>query len=270
MTGEKKDIFKLMRERLEESYTKVTGDYELTQREVEIARGRDEVAALVKEDNPDFHAGWQIACIMRRAAGLPYSDTPASVWREEGTPEILQYLLNIISLASESRPIFENPKSVLDDLYKLRHSLRALKRQLLSTGERAMELLNHYAEPFWQQKADKLNDEYTIDELYSDLEELEDMQDSPNYQTPIEAALEQMDRLEKGLTITLEQQEDFARAMKDMGQLRTYSAKMVAYGVGIYMYSVTGKIPGLRTGENPSGPYAKAVLEIFDILGIPP
>ena len=40
MTGEKKDIFKLMRERLAESHAKVTGEDELTQREVEIARGR--------------------------------------------------------------------------------------------------------------------------------------------------------------------------------------------------------------------------------------
>ncbi len=270
MTGEKKHLFKLMTERLAESYEKVTGEDELTQREVEIARGRDEVAALVKEDDPDFHTLWKIACILRSAAGLPYSETPASGWREEGTPEILEFLFNIISLASETRPRIENPKSVSDDLYKLRHSFRALKRQLLSIDKQAMVLLNEYAEPFWQQKADKLNDEYTIDEIYSDFEELRGMQDSPDYQTPIEAALEQMDRFEEGLTLTLEQVEGVARDRNDMGQLRTYSAKMVAYSVVVYMYSVNGKIPGLRTGENPSGPYAKAVLEIFDILGIPP
>ena len=146
--------------------------------------------------------------------------------------------------------------------------MRALKRQLLSIDKRAMVLLNDYAEPFWQQKADKLNDEYTIDDIYSDLEELRGMQDSPDYRTPIEAALEQMDRLEEGLTLTLEQVEDVARSQKSMGQSRAYSKKMVAYSVAMYMYLVTGNIPGFWSGDNSSGPYARAVREICDILDL--
>ena len=85
---------------------------------------------------------------------------------------------------------------------------------------------------------------------------------------PIEATLEQMDRLEEGLTLTLEQVEDVARGQKSMGQSRTYSKKMVAYSVATYMKLVTGNIPGFWSGNNSSGPYARAVREICDILNL--
>ena len=74
----------------------------------------DNVEKIVIEDDPDFHTHWQIACIMRSAAGLPYSDTPASGWREEGTPEISMSVLGIIYAAGGWA--IERPKEVSDEL----------------------------------------------------------------------------------------------------------------------------------------------------------
>jgi hypothetical protein len=87
---------------------------------------------------------------------------------------------------------------------------------------------------------------------------------------PIEDLIGEMDLLEEATRSTIRLTEALTREREDMGQTRTYAAKRVALEVAKYMYQVTGNIPGLWTGENPSGPYAKAVLEIFDLLGIPP
>ncbi len=168
---------------------------------------------------------------------------------------------------------WENPKSVSDDLFKLRHSLRDLKRQILSIDQQAMFLINRHADPIFEQYKDKLTNE-----LYKDYprensnqahKEYREKLNFPDHQTPIEATLEQMEQLEKGLTQALEEVDEEVRDRNDMGQLRTYAAKRVALGVAQYMYQVNGKIPGLWTGDHPSGPYANAVLEIFDILKIP-
>ena len=91
---------------------------------------RDEVEGIFKENHSEFHMHWQIACILRRAADLPYSDTPASGWQEEGTPEISWIVLGIVSAKSDWT--LDRPKEALDDLYKLKRSLRDLKRRLLS------------------------------------------------------------------------------------------------------------------------------------------
>ncbi len=36
-------------------------------------------------NHPNDKTQWQIACILRRAAGLPYDDYPANTWREDGS-----------------------------------------------------------------------------------------------------------------------------------------------------------------------------------------
>ena len=38
--------------------------------------------------------------------------------------------------------------------------------------------------------------------------------------------------------------------------------------VAVYVYGVTGSPPGLWTGSEPSGPFARALQKIFKILGI--
>jgi len=231
----------------------------------------DKIDGAIRKDNPAFYKFWQIACIMRSAAGLSYSDTPASGWREDGTPDILIIVGRIIFAARG--PKWDRPESVSKELYKLRYSLRDLRRQLSSIDELTMYLINQYADPIRQQQVTITDwDEYTneeIGEIARSNSELQFKLSSPDHQMPIEAALEQMDRLEEGLTRTLEDVEEDARARADMGQLRTYAAKQVALGVAEYMHRVNGKIPGLWTGGSPSGPYAKAVLEIFDLLDIP-
>ena len=224
---------------------------------------------LVKKDTPGLHDYWQIACILRRAAGLPYSDTPASGWREDGTPEIFLIVCTIVESAAVG-PKWDRPESISDELYKLRYSFRDLKRQLLSIDKQAINIINTHSDPLWQQLVYKINrNAYSSEELDLLDKEIQEKLDSPDHQTPIEVALEQMDRIEEGLTRTLEEVEEHARDRKDMGQPRTYAAKQVAFGVARYMYQVNGKIPGLWTGDHPSGPYANAVLEIFDILKIP-
>jgi len=230
------------------------------------------IEGLVREDVPEFYTHWQVACIMRRAAGLPYTDTPASGWQENGTPEMFSIVHGVIFAASG--PTWDHPESVSKELFKVRHSLRDLKRRLLSLDKQVFERLNQYADPIWRQEVFKLADEFadalTLEEFHRNNLKFIAKLDSLHHQTPIEATLEQMDRLEEGLTEILEEVEDDAHERADMGQLRTYAAKEVALGVAEYMYRVNGKIPGLWTGENPSGPYAKAILEIFDILDIPP
>jgi hypothetical protein len=228
-----------------------------------------QIEAMVHEGHPGFEMHWQVACIMRRAAGLPYSDTPVAGWREDGTPELFSIVYGIVSAASG--PVWDYPKLVMNELLNLRHSLRDLKQKLLSIDEQAMELINEYADPIMQQHVDKLNNEFTIKEIISEFSEFQEKVDSEHHQTPIEATLEQMDRLEEGLTRTLEWDlEEDAQNREDMGQLRTYAAKQVALGVANYMYMANDKkIPGFWTGQNPSGPYPTAVLEIFDLLGIP-
>ena len=91
----------------------------------------------------------------------------------------------------------------------------------------------------------------------------------PDYQGTIKAFLEHMGRLEDGLADELEQAEKDVRERTGMGQPRTYAARIIALNVAIYMCQVNGKIPGFWIEDNPSTPYAKAVLEIFDLFDIP-
>ena len=99
--------------------------------------------------------------------------------------------------------------------------------------------------------------------------EEKDWQNSPYHHYPVEGVLEYMDQFDVGLTKTLEDVEREIRDRKDMGQSRTYVARRVALDVAKYMYRVNGKIPGFWIEDLPSTPYAKAVLEIYDLLGIP-
>jgi len=225
-----------------------------------------EMEEMVKKDHPEFHTHWQIACIMRRAAGLPYSDTPASGWREDGTPEMFFLVSSIVSAASELK--MDHPKTVSNDLYSLRHSLRDFLRKLLSIDSQSMGLLNQYADPIWVQRVEKAHVDLTAEEHIREHQEFHDKLNSPHHQTPIEVVLEQMGRFEMGLTLTLKDVEEDAHDREDMGQTRTYAAKWVALEVAKYMYEVTDKIPGYYIEENPRG-YTKAVREIFDLLDIP-
>jgi hypothetical protein len=75
--------------------------------------------------------------------------------------------------------------------------------------------------------------------------------------------------IETSITLTINKVQDALEERENMGQLRTYAAQTVALGVAKYIYQVTQDIPGFWSGESPSGPYAMAVLEIFDLLGIP-
>jgi hypothetical protein len=128
-------------------------------------------------------------------------------------------------------------------------------------------VIDHYGDPFiqWFDEPGQCSDE----ERSRKLAEYEELTKSPLYYDPTEGILEYIDRFEAGLTGTLEDVEADARDRKDMGQPRTYAAKRVAFEVARYMYTVNGKIPGFWVEANPSTPYAKAVLEIYDILGIP-
>ena len=258
---------------------------------------------------------WQIACILRRAAGLPDCDLSDTVWREDGSianwsnakHRLNLYVFDLIPTAwqedtpaavgrlsrfypnprtlTQRSPLIisclyridhdaggwerNNPKLLAKELYSLRYSLRDLRQRILSLDKESDErmVIDHYGDPFiqWFDEPGQCSDE----ERSRKLAEYEELTKSPLYYDPTEGILEYIDRFEAGLTGTLEDVEADARDRKDMGQPRTYAAKRVAFEVARYMYTVNGKIPGFWVEANPSTPYAKAVLEIYDILGIP-
>ncbi len=229
----------------------------------------DKIDGAIRKDNPAFYKFWQIACIMRRAAGLPHSDTPATMWREEGTPEITSSLFKIIYTAG-GRAIVR-PKEISDQIYKLRYSLRDLKRQILSIDEQVLRSIDVFADPYYRQYMDKIDHslEYHSKEDFNLIAKgVFRKVYSPDYQGTIKAFLEHMGRLEDGLADELEQAEKDVREQTGIGQPRTYAAKIIAINVAIYMLQVNGKIPGFYIEDNPRG-YAKAVLEIFDLFDIP-
>jgi len=204
------------------------------------------------EECPEAHRNWEIACSLRRAVGLPHSDTPVIEPRQYGNNTMAMVVFMV--LQGEEKPERDDPKSASNKLSKLNSCLRDLKRQILSLDEYTVSGIDAYGEP---------DDEYTSAER-------SDWRNSPYHLETIEGVLKYIDQLEVGVTDTLKEFVNPVRYRKDMGQLRTFAAKQVALRVAEFMHVVTGNIPGLWTGENPSGPYAKAVLEIYDLLGIPP
>jgi hypothetical protein len=255
---------------------------------------------------------WQIVCILRRAAGLPYSDLPATVWREDGSISrwlIVKHRLNLdvfdlipaawredtpAMVARDSHikrhphvgrspliiscvcrifdaadgPERDNPKKLKEELYQLRYYLRDLRRRILALDHHTMEEIDVGGDLFLQWLTTNDGVEYGSEEWNRKESEEKNWQNSPYHQYPVEGVLEYMHQFEAGLTETLEDVEREIRDRKDMGQARTYAAKRVAFEVARYIYSVNGKIPGFYVEDNPRG-YAKDVLEIYDLLGIP-
>ena len=184
----------------------------------------------IREGNPALYKFWRIACIMRRAAGLPHSDTPAAMWHEEGTPEMLPKLFKIIYIADVRGKI--PPKEISDQIYKLRYSLRDLKRQILSIDEQVLLSVDIQADPGLRQFRDKIDHSlkyHSKEDFHLILKEAKEKVNSPDYQGTIKAFLEHMGRLEDGLTAIFEQAEKDFRERAGTGQDRTYAAKVIAF-----------------------------------------
>ncbi len=226
-------------------------DEELSDEKLEEANLRFERYGL--EECPEAHRNWEIACSLRRAVGLPHSDTPIIEARRYGSFNTMAMVVFMV-LEGEEKPERDDPKSASNKLSKLNSCLRDLKRQILSLDEYTVSGIDAYGEP---------HDEYTSAER-------SDWRNSPYYLETIEGVLKYIDQLEVGVTDTLKEFVNPVRYRKDMGQLRTFAAKQVALRVAEFMHTVTGNIPGFWSGESPSGPYPKAVLEIYGLLGIPP
>ena len=95
----------------------------------------------------------------------------------------------------------------------------------------------------------------------------------PPEQRAIPAALSAIEQLEAAIFKVIEQTIEEGDKLPNTGRIPNYAARKVAFLVALYLYDTTGKaetgsIPALRTGSKPSGPFARALTEIFEILNI--
>jgi hypothetical protein len=123
-------------------------------------------------NHPNTKTQWQIVCILRRAAGLPYDDYPATVWREDGEhkrnldvfdmvpvawredppaiPGKMPLILKCVAGISDTAggPEWDKPNIVAKELNKLWSSLRGLRQRILALDQHTMELIDSLGDPF--------------------------------------------------------------------------------------------------------------------------
>ena len=213
---------------------------------------RDETAA--QEEGPSS-SSWallvSIGHVLRRAAGLPSRANPLFGGSDEAHLPQLNLVSVDVLLASRATE-WHNPRAVEDELGAIRRDLRGLANRIASLDENTLRYIND------TESIDIDGVRYTAEfHLHIPVE---------NRMVPV--ALSAMERLEMAIVQVIEQTIDAGDQLPATGRIPNLAARKVAYFVAKYLHDVTGSPPALRTGANPSGPFARALREIFEILDI--
>jgi hypothetical protein len=216
---------------------------------------------------------------LRRAAGLPEGEN-ARLEEEKLQDDISNETnfndayffamhFNVLHVAYRIKyagrgPIWPNPRSVEAELEEIRRDLKGLKNRITSLGVYIQSGINREGNPtVIERRAARLSGDY------SRMRSARRTRPMPHDQQTLPALLSAMDQFEVGIVKVIEEANKEGDQLPQTGRIPSYAARDVAYEVAKYLQYVTGNIPGLTTSPKVTGPFALALQEIFDFLGLP-
>jgi len=204
-----------------------------------------------------------ICQVLLRAAGLPDEKDPISDHLDFASMTVLEFTVGLIMFQSYGRT-WPNPRIVEDKLEAIRRDIKKIERRIKSLDDGTQSKINRAGDP--QQieiEAAKLSGDFSRILHASKATVVE-----PYEQWTIPAARSALARLDAGIKRTIEQTIEAGEHLPATGRIPNYSARTVACRVAEYLRDATGKTPTLWKGDEPSGPFALALREIFKILDI--
>ena len=221
----------------------------------------------------------QIGHAVRRAAGLPPLDDPINDILRPDELHLPWLGFFIGGISGERFPTLDHvksPRKVAQELTTIRHILRDLQQHMAGLDEATTVALN------WAGSMEKRAYKKALESVNApeDLPPVLDPRDClPGEQYDgwdVQAVLDTMARLEVAAAEVEKQL--FADAVREVAEKPSGSTKgrkpglnkrIVAIFVAEYIRAVTGNVPTFWKSRQPSGPFAKALAEIFKLLHLP-
>lgn len=210
-----------------------------------------------------------IGRVLRAAAGLMAVNDPLIVQKDEThLPRLDRVADGVIQAASSVR--WSKPHEVQAELAKFRRDLAALQARIAEFDSLTRAYINKAGDPFWREfeAARARQDMVPIPHLSAEVLALPLKK---REQKTIPTALAALARLEVACA-EVEAKAAAEAKGRDVARGPTnLPARQVALEVGAYLTDVKGEPPKLsRRGSDPTGPYARALHEILDLLGLNP
>ena len=200
---------------------------------------------------------------LRRAAGLPDEEDPFVKRSDEA--DLIDLNEVVAALWGETAPqMGRNPRAVEAELEAVRRDIKRLKKSIASLGSDTRHFIASCESP----EGDALNSARMSGDFDRIVSAHRAWQARPREQRTISAAILAMDQLDAAIVPLIEQAIEASARLPKTGRIPNYHARNVAYLIALYVECVTGSPPGLWTGSEPSGPFARALQETFEALDI--
>lgn len=221
----------------------------------------------------------QIGHALRRAAGLPPLDDPIN---EIARPDELHlpwlgFFIGGISRGQFPTPDHvKRPRKVAQELTAIRHKLRDLQQRMAVLDDTTTVALNWAGSMGNRAYKKALESANSHEDLPPVLDPRDYLPREQYDGWDVQAALDTMARLEVAATEVEEQLT--ADAISEVaekpsgssaGRKPNLNKRNVAVLVAQYIRAVTGNAPAFWKSDQPSGPFAKALAEIFNLLHLP-
>ena len=188
----------------------------------------------------------QIGHALRQAAGLPYEENPFVLRPDEAHLPPLEAVVGMIEYLSVESEILEHPSKVAGDLAAIRQHLKKLRMHVTGLDDMTIRLLEHFIAP------ERV--EYSLDDATRNRAE------TLSYFEQLESAVAKVEGIAEN-----------ERKRPPVRGPRKIRERSIAHCVAYYVKRCTGALPKLsRRGSEPTGPYGRALCEIFVLFGLSP
>ncbi len=219
---------------------------------------------------------------LRRAAELPEEDDPfIERWDETHLPDISLVASRIIVVSSGKAPVVRTPNAIAKNLKDIRKKSQYLRAQIAQIDGETRSTINRAGSAEHAALKD-LSEDASEDEIIRAVRAIDTV---PHDQWTVAAVLTAMKRLEDALGYAIGHATDLGARPLDPESPKkrrtrppNYAKQSVAMIVEQYLKDATGDAPKVwpldapakwKRGES-SEPYAVALKEIFEILGLDP
>ncbi len=219
----------------------------------------------LREFNYDA-ARLSIGHVLRRAAGLPDEEDPFIKRSDEAHLPNVEWVFRLILGEFDSGGMIKKFGVEKAEVEKIHRDLKKLVKRIASLDLSTQSGINLVG---------FMKDERLMDKEISD--EDDDLMmalgkaalEVPPQARLIPAALLAMERLDTVIVHMIKRRIEIAAELNEKTKPLNRQKNEIALVVALYLEDVTGDIPGLTTRPVVTGPFALALQEIFEILGLP-
>jgi hypothetical protein len=243
---------------------------------MQVRHAMRKVAGLPPLDDPINELKQQIGHALRRAAGLPPLKDPVGDIMRPDELHLPWLGFFVASICGEQLPTpdhVKRPRVVAKQLEKIRYKLRDLQRLIAGLDEPtnlALQWAGSTENKAFKKALETIDDTEDLPPVliptdYVPLEEYQewDMQIVQDTFARLDAAAAEV---EKELTADAVRKVAKKPSGSNRGNKQNLNKRNVAVCVAGYIRGVTGNVPTFWKSKQPSGPFAKALVEIFKLL----